>query len=86
MREVQCGIDSRLSEVESIMSCWLKEVQQKIKACLEDVTGLLGRILALVGTKLGRDDALKQCWLFKHCKVIILERFFFDKQRISQCI
>lgn len=57
LTEMQHGMDSRLMEVESTMSSRLAEVQQNMEARLGDVTGLLGRILAAVGTKQGGDDA-----------------------------
>lgn len=54
LTEVQSGMDSRLMEVQNIMSSRFAEVQQNMEARLGDVTGLLGRILAAVGTGTSR--------------------------------
>lgn len=53
LMEVQSGINSRFMQVQSTRGSWLVEVQQNMEACLRNVTGLLGRILASVGTKQG---------------------------------
>ena len=43
-------MESRLTDVQNTMNSRLGEVQQNMEARLGDVTGLLGKILAAVGT------------------------------------
>lgn len=52
-------MESRLTDVKNMMNSRLGEVQQNMVARLGDVTGLLGKILAAVGTggNQGRDGA-----------------------------